>query len=247
MVYLSPEKFFESIFEKEKKFDEEMANFDPNELEDPNAEVVEGVEPKRKAPPTIDKYLTELELKVYNELKSGSAIQPDTLINLYRYIVSSDLAYSRGLIIDLSSVVQEKSHIEQLLSGQYGGFIIDYVIELTMPETELLERIKDFKLSTKSMDVTNYRDIELMKKPKVPKKLVYPDDEVEEDEQPIEEGDPELNEEQLALIPTEKDLIEITNFYDIFIHQLDYYKKVQYPICKEFIMTLKRIIILNMM
>jgi len=240
MVYLSPEKFFESIFEKEKKFDEEMANFDPNELEDPNAEVVEGVEPKRKAPPTIDKYLTELELKVYNELKSGSAIQPDTLINLYRYIVSSDLAYSRGLIIDLSSVVQEKSHIEQLLSGQYGGFIIDYVIELTMPETELLERIKDFKLSTKSMDVTNYRDIELMKKPKVPKKLVYPDDEVEEDEQPIEEGDPELNEEQLALIPTEKDLIEITNFYDIFIHQLDYYKKVQYPICKEFIMTLKK-------
>ena len=240
MVYLSPEKFFETIFEKEKKFDEEMANFDPNELEDPSAEVVEGVEPKRKAPPVIDKYLTELELRVYKELKSGSAIKPQTLNDLYKYIITSDLAYSRGVIIELSSIVQQKSHIEQLLSGDLGGFVIDYVIDLTMPESELLERIKDFRFSTKSMDITNYRDIELMKKPKVPKKLVYPDDEVEDEEPPQEEAEPDLTEEQIALIPLAKDLIEITNFEDIFNKQLEYYKNVQYPICKELILSLKK-------
>ena len=85
--------------------------------------------------------------------------------------------------------------------------------------------------------------IELMKKPKIPKKEIL-EDEIEYDEEnkpivPEPEPEPELTDEDMEKIPKKEDLVEITDNEKIFNEQLDYYENIQYPKVMEYVQTLK--------
>ena len=98
---------------------------------------------------------------------------------MFMYILHSDFANSRGIVIDMNSNIFEKtddpnndtqSFVEKILNGFYGNVTVDYVVDLYMNKDELRERNNNMKMNMKTLKIIGDRDIELMKKPKIPKK-----------------------------------------------------------------------------
>ena len=281
MVYLEPTKFFDDIFKKVADFEEKMLTWDeehpkeeePNpeenpeeqEQEDPKAKKKKAKkeepnnylaswepEPAKNVKPEVDSVLNEVELAVYNDLINGQGVSELNMQRMYMYILHSDLAISRGVVIDMSSTISpesedpnhdSRSFSEKILTGFYGPVDVDYVVELTMDKDELTERNNNIKFNLKTLQNISPREIELMKKPKVAKKEIL-EDEIEYDEEgkqivPEPEPEPELGEEELEKIPKPEDLLEITNNSKIFQEQYDYYEDVQKPIVMEYVEKLK--------
>ena len=282
MVYLEPSKFFDDIFKKVADFEEKMLTWDeehPKE-EEPNpeennpeeAEQEEGKpkkakkakkeevnylaswepEPAKNVKPEVDSVLNEVELAVYNDLINGQGVSELNMQRMYMYILHSDLAISRGVVIDMSSNITPESDdpekdsrcfVERILTGFYGPVEVDYVVELSMDKEELTERNNLIKFNLKTLQNISPREIELMKKPKINKKEIL-EDEIEYDEEgkqivPEPEPEPELGEEELEKIPKPEDLLEITNNAKIFKEQYDYYENVQKPVVMEYVEKLK--------
>ena len=281
MVYLEPTKFFDDIFKKVADFEEKMLTWDeehPKE-EEPNPEEnpEEGEqdeakakkakkakkeevnylaswepEPAKNVKPEVDSVLNEVELAVYNDLINGQGVSELNMQRMYMYILHSDLAISRGVVIDMSSTITPESDdpehdnrcfVERILTGFYGPVEVDYVVELSMDKNELTERNNSIKFNLKSLQNISPREIDLMKKPKIAKKEIL-EDEIEYDEEgkqivPEPEPEPELGEEELEKIPKPEDLLEITNNAKIFKEQYDYYEDVQKPIVMEYVEKLK--------
>ena len=282
MVYLEPTKFFDDIFKKVADFEEKMLTWDeehpkeeePNPEENPEegAEQEEGKAKKAKKPkkeevnylaswepeptknvkPEVDSVLNEVELAVYNDLINGQGVSELNMQRMYMHILHSDLAISRGVVIDMCSNItpesddpnhDNRSFVERILNGFYGPVEVDYVVELSMDKEELTERSNLIKFNLKTLQNISPREIELMKKPKVKKKEIL-EDEIEYDEEgkqivPEPEPEPELGEEELEKIPKPEDLLEITNNAKIFEEQYDYYENVQKPIVMEYVEKLK--------
>ena len=281
MVYLEPTKFFDEIFKKVADFEEKMLTWDeehPKE-EEPNpeenqeeGEQEEGKKKQKKAPkkeetnylaswepepaknvkPEVDSVLNEVELAVYNDLINGQGVSEQNMQRMYMYILHSDLAISRGVVIDMNSNISPESDdpehdsrcfAEKILTGFYGPVEVDYVVELNLDKDELNQRNNAMKFNLKTLQNISPRDIELMKKPKVPKKEIL-EDEIEYDEEgkqiiPEPEPEPELGEEELEKIPKPEDLLEITNKEKIFKEQYDYYEDVQKPVVMKYVEKLK--------
>ena len=281
MVYLEPTKFFEDIFKKVADFEEKMLTWDeehPKE-EEPNpeenqeeADQEEGKpkkpkkqkkeevnylaswepEPTKNVKPEVDSVLNEVELAVYNDLINGQGVSELNMQRMYMYILHSDLAISRGVVIDMYSNIYPESNdpnqtnmcfVERILTGFYGPVEVDYVVELLMDKEELTERNNSIKFNLKTLQNISPRDIELMKKPKIKKKEIL-EDEIEYDEEgkqivPEPEPEPELGEEELEKIPKPEDLLEITNNAKIFEDEYNYYEQVQKPIVQEYVNKLK--------
>ena len=282
MVYLEPTKFFEEIFKKVADFEEKMLTWDeehqkeeepnPEENQEEPAEQQEEVkakkpkkkkeepnylaswepEPPKNTKPEVDSVLNEVELAVYNDLINGQGVSELNMQRMYMYILHSDLAISRGVVIDMSSTITPESDdpehdnrcfVERILTGFYGPVEVDYVVELSMDKNELTERNNSIKFNLKSLQNISPREIDLMKKPKIAKKEIL-EDEIEYDEEgkqivPEPEPEPELGEEELEKIPKPEDLLEITNNAKIFKEQYDYYEDVQKPIVMEYVEKLK--------
>ena len=280
MVYLEPTKFFEEIFKKVADFEEKMLTWDeehPKEEEpnpDENPEEGEQDETKKKqkkvkkeetnylaswepeptknVKPEVDSVLNEVELAVYNDLINGQGVSEQNMQRMYMYILHSDLAISRGVVIDMNSNItpesddpesDSRSFVEKILTGFYGPVEVDYVVELTLDKNELNQRNNAMKFNLKTLQNISPRDIELMKKPKIAKKEIL-EDEIEYDEEgkqiiPEPEPEPELGEEELEKIPKDADLLEITNNEKIFKEQYDYYEDVQKPIVMDYVEKLK--------
>ena len=261
MVYLDPTKFFESIFAKVAEFEEKMANWDENEgQEDANNEPAEGEEEKdkekekpKKQKPGVDSVLNSVEFDVYTDLTKGQGISELNMQRLYMYLLHSDLALSRGVVIDMNSNIYPKTDdinndtrcfVEKVLTGYYGNVEVDYVVDLTIDREDLEERKNKLKFNLKTLKYISPREIELMKKPKIAKKEIL-EDEIEYDEEgkpiiPEPEPEQELTEEELEKIPKPEDLLEITDFDRIFNEQYDYYINTQYPKVMEYVQTLKK-------
>ena len=280
MVYLEPTKFFEEIFKKVADFEEKMLTWDeehPKE-EEPNPEEnqEEGEqdeakkkqkkvkkeetnylaswepEPVKNVKPEVDSVLNEVELAVYNDLINGQGVSEQNMQRMYMYILHSDLAISRGVVIDMNSNIAPESDdpesdsrcfVEKILTGFYGPVEVDYVVELTLDKNELNQRNNAMKFNLKTLQNISPREIELMKKPKIPKKEIL-EDEIEYDEEgkqiiPEPEPEPELGEEELEKIPKPEDLLEITNNEKIFNEQYKYYENEQRPIVMEYVEKLK--------
>ena len=282
MVYLEPTKFFDDIFKKVADFEEKMLTWDeehpkeeePNPEENPEeAEQDEGnkakkakkqkkeevnylaswePEPAKNVKPEVDSVLNEVELAVYNDLINGQGVSELNMQRMYMYILHSDLAISRGVVIDMSSTitpenedpeVDTQSFVERILNGFYGPVEVDYVIELCMDKNELTARNDAIRFNLKTLQNISPREIDLMKKPKIAKKEIL-EDEIEYDEEgkqivPEPEPEPELGEEELEKIPKPEDLLEITNNDKIFHEQYDYYKDVQKPAVMKYVEKLK--------
>ena len=280
MVYLEPTKFFDEIFKKVADFEEKMLTWDeehPKE-EEPNPEEnpEEGEqdeskkkqkkvkkeetnylaswepEPAKNVKPEVDSVLNEVELAVYNDLINGQGVSELNMQRMYMYILHSDLAISRGVVIDMNSNIAPESDdpdydnrcfVEKILSGFYGPVEVDYVVELNLNKDELNQRNNNMKFNLKTLQNISPREIELMKKPKIAKKEIL-EDEIEYDEEgkqiiPEPEPEPELGEEELEKIPKPEDLLEITNNEKIFKEQYDYYENVQKPIVMKYVEKLK--------
>ena len=281
MVYLEPTKFFEDIFKKVADFEEKMLTWDeehpkeeePNpeenqeEAEQDDAKAKKAKKPKKEevnylaswepeptknVKPEVDSVLNEVELAVYNDLINGQGVSELNMQRMYMYILHSDLAISRGVVIDMSSNITPESNdpnhdnkcfVEKILTGFYGPVEVDYVVELSMDKNELTERNDSIRFNLKTLQNISKREIELMKKPKIAKKEVL-EDEIEYDEEgkqivPEPEPEPELGEEELEKIPKPEDLLEITNNAKIFKEQYNYYEDVQRPIVMEYVEKLK--------
>ena len=273
-------KFFDEIFKKVADFEEKMLTWDeehPKE-EEPNPEEnpEEGEqdeakkkqkkvkkeetnylaswepEPTKNVKPEVDSVLNEVELAVYNDLINGQGVSEQNMQRMYMYILHSDLAISRGVVIDMNSNIapesddpdyDNRSFVEKILSGFYGPVEVDYVVELNLNKDELNQRNNSMRFNLKTLQNISPRDIELMKKPKVAKKEIL-EDEIEYDEEgkqiiPEPEPEPELGEEELEKIPKPEDLLEITNNEKIFKEQYDYYEDVQKPAVMEYVEKLK--------
>ena len=281
MVYLEPTKYFDDIFKKVADFEEKMLTWDeehpkeeePNPEENPEEQEQEDPKAKKKKPkkeevnnylaswepepaknvkPEVDSVLNEVELAVYNDLINGQGVSELNMQRMFMYILHSDLAISRGVVIDMSSTIppesddpnhDSRSFSEKILTGFYGPVDVDYVVELNMDKDELTERNDKIRFNLKTLQNISPREIELMKKPKVVKKEIL-EDEIEYDEEgkqivPEPEPEPELGEEELEKIPKPEDLLEITNNSKIFQEQYDYYEDVQKPIVMEYVEKLK--------
>jgi adenylate/nucleoside-diphosphate kinase len=232
MVLLDPQEFFKGIFNKQKLFEEELSSWEPPQ-EDPENPIPEDQKPK---PPQISKYLSPLELEVYNDLMDGNSVKQETLYEIFKLIARSDLAFSRGLIIDQQSWLIDPSFAENLLNGNFGSIIIDYVIELRMPQEELEYRIKSIKHNLLNLETITQRDIELIRKPKKKLKVEYEDDEADENEPQEEEEekeeevkDEDLPEEIKEILPKPDDLLEITDLQETFQSQMIFYNEELYP------------------
>ena len=282
MVYLEPTKFFDDIFKKVADFEEKMLTWDeehpkeeePNPEENPEeAEQDEAnkakkakkakkeevnylaswePEPAKNVKPEVDSVLNEVELAVYNDLINGQGVSELNMQRMYMYILHSDLAISRGVVIDMSSTItpenddpehDNQSFVERILNGFYGPVEVDYVVELSMDKKELTSRNNAIRFNLKTLQNISPREIELMKKPKIAKKEIL-EDEIEYDEEgkqivPEPEPEPELGEEELEKIPKPEDLLEITDNDKIFKEQYDYYEDVQKPKVMEYVEKLK--------
>lgn len=245
MVFLNPLNYIDEIFAKVAKFEEELANNGEDNNEADEADDATPNKPKKakKGPESV---LTKLEFDIYEELISGREISEYNLNELFKTLLTSDLAFSRGIIIEHDSAIfpeDRKSFSEMLLEGHYGNIQIDYVVDLTMQENEINLRKSTFKFNLKSTKIISQRDIELMLKPKKPKKVVYEDeinDEEEAAEEPNTEEPVELSDEEKERIPKEADLLEIKNFEECYLEKFDYYINVQIPYIKTFAKTLKK-------
>ena len=280
MVYLEPTKFFDEIFKKVADFEEKMLTWDeehpkeeePNQEENPEeAEQDETKkkqkkvkkeetnflaswepEPTKNVKPEVDSVLNEVELAVYNDLINGQGVSELNMQRMYMYILHSDLAISRGVVMDMNSNIAPESDnpesdnrcfVEKILTGFYGPVEVDYVVELNLAKDELNERNNLMKFNLKTLQNISPREIDLMKKPKIAKKEIL-EDEIEYDEEgkqiiPEPEPEPELGEEELEKIPKPEDLLEITDNERIFKEQYDYYEDIQKPIVMEYVEKLK--------
>ena len=280
MVYLEPTKFFDEIFKKVADFEEKMLTWDeehpkeeePNQEENPEEAEQDDTkkkqkkvkkeetnylaswepEPAKNVKPEVDSVLNEVELAVYNDLINGQGVSEQNMQRMYMYILHSDLALSRGVVIDMNSNIAPESDdpehdnrcfVEKILTGFYGPVEVDYVVELNLDRDELNQRNNAMKFNLKTLQNISPRDIELMKKPKIAKKEIL-EDEIEYDEEgkqivPEPEPEPELGEEELEKIPKPEDLLEITNNEKIFKEQYDYYEDIQKPIVMEYVEKLK--------
>lgn len=246
MVFLNPLSFIDTIFAKVAKFEEDLANSGEDNPE-PQDEEEDPNKPKKQKK-GVESVLTILENDIYNELTSGKAISEDNMKALYKNILTSNLAFSRGVIIEHNSAIypldENNSFSEMLLNGHFGNIKIDYIVDLTMPDDEVHLRKDTIKYNLKTANIISRRDIELIIKPKKLQKVIY-EDEINEEEQNemeinMEENQPELSDEDKEKIPKDKDLLEIQNFEENFNNMLDYYKKIQIPIYNEVIKTLKK-------
>ena len=282
MVYLEPTKFFDDIFKKVADFEEKMLTWEeehPKE-EEPNPEENQEEaeqdeankakkakkakkeevnylaswepEPAKNVKPEVDSVLNEVELAVYNDLINGQGVSELNMQRMYMYILHSDLAISRGVVIDMSSTItpesdnpehDNQSFVERILNGFYGPVEVDYVVELSMNKKELTSRNNSIRFNLKTLQNISPREIDLMKKPKIAKKEIL-EDEIEYDEEgkqivPEPEPEPELGEEELEKIPKPEDLLEITDNDKIFKEQYDYYEDVQKPKVMEYVEKLK--------
>ena len=236
LVLLDPQEFFKGIFSKQKLFEEELAAYEPPQ-EDPDNPLPPDQKPK---PPQITKFLSPIELEVYNDLLDGRCVRQEALYEIFKLISKSDFAYSRGLLIDQQSWITTPSFAEELSNGTFGSIIIDYVIELNMPQEELLYRISSIKHNLKSLETITNRDLELIRKPKKKEKIEYEDDEADENE-PVEEEEEkeeEIKEEDLPeeikeILPKKEDLLEITDMQQVFDSQMSFYNDELYPKFKE--------------
>ncbi len=246
MVFMNPLAFIDEIFAKVAKFEEELANSGEDNVEPEEGDEADPNKPKKvkKGPESV---LSGLEYNIYTELSCGKAISEENLYSMHKTILTSNLAFSRGVLIEHNSAIypgdDNKSFSELLLSGYFGNVKIDYVINLTMPESEIELRKNSIKFNLKSTNIISKRDIELIMKPKKPIKIVFEDEINEDEEEQAEmnaEEQQELSEEEKEKIPKESDLLEIQNFEENFKQMLEYYFSVQMPIYKEFIKTLKK-------
>ncbi len=245
MVFLNPLSYLDEIFLKVAKFYEDLENSGEDNPEPEGEDVDPNVSKKVKKGP--DSVLTKLEYDIYCELNSGKAISDENLKGMYKAIIHSDLAKSRGIIIEHDSTIyppEEKSFSEQLFEGVFGEVKIDYIINLTMPENEINLRRNSLKFNLKTTNIISKRDIELIIKAKKPKKEIFEDEIVEdENENPeeVQEEEPiELSDEEKEKIPKETDLISIQDFENIYKNQFNYYNEFQLPIYKEQIKKLKK-------
>jgi len=247
MVFLNPLTFIDSILQKVAKFEEDLANSgeDNADVEDQeNPDASDKLKNNKKGPESV---LSVLEFDIYTELTSGKAISEENINSLYKSILSSNLAFSRGVIIEHNSAVysseENNSFSELLLNGYFGNIKIDYVIDLIMPESEIRLRKSTLKFNLKTTSIISRRDIELIIKPKKPIKVIYEDEIVEEEEENPDaniEEIPELSDEEKEKIPKESDLLDILNFEENYSAMFDYYNSIQLPIYKEFIKSLKK-------
>lgn len=262
MVYLEPTKFFESIFAKVAEFEEKMANWDENEGQEEVNNEAEGEEGEnkdkekevpKKQKPGVDTVLNKVEYDIYCDLTRGQGISELNMQRMYMYLLHSDLAFSRGVVIDMNSNIYPKTDdpnndtrcfVEKILTGYYGNVEVDYVVDLTIDKEDLEERKQKMKFNLKTLKTISPREIELMKKPKIVQKEIL-EDEIEYDEEgkpivPEPEPEQELTEEELEKIPKPEDLLEITDFDRIFEEQYEYYYNTQYPKVLEYVNTLKK-------
>jgi adenylate kinase family enzyme/YHS domain-containing protein len=237
MVYIHPEKIFKNIFEKVAKYEEDMANFDdspdiPNDTSQDPADI-ENL-PRKEKPSVDTAFNSEIERLVYHEIVNGQCIQPETLIKLYKTLIFSDLAYSRGILIEHNTAIGE-SFAENLLSGLYGNVEIDYVVDLTLQSEELELRKKGVRYNLKTLDLITSRELQLLKRPKVKKPVRYEDEELdEEDEEPITSVHDIDDSEQLEEhIPREADLLELPGYNSQFKEKLDFWFDSQLPYYRE--------------
>jgi adenylate/nucleoside-diphosphate kinase len=238
MVYLDPEKYFANIFTKVAKYEEDMQNWDDGSGE-PNDDQGDDAARPKKVKPGLDSVLYKLEEKVYSDLMEGREIPRESMFELYKNIIHSDLAYSRGLVIDLHTSVDEISFANLVLDGHFGNLSVDYVVNLVLPDEELLWRKNGMMFNLKTLQNISKREIQIMKKPKTKKKELFEDEEVEEEGEAQVNEEIELSDEMKELIPTEKDLLKITNFDKIFAEKLKFYEEVQLPRLKEYYKQLK--------
>ena len=138
-------------------------------------------EPTKNVKPEVDSVLNEVELAVYNDLINGQGVSEQNMQRMYMYILHSDLAISRGVVIDMNSNIAPESDdpdydkrcfCEKILTGFYGPVDVDYVVELNLDKDELNQRNNAMKFNLKTLQNISPRDIELIKKPKVPKKEI---------------------------------------------------------------------------
>ena len=103
--------------------------------------------PKKREKPGVDSVLNEIELAVYNDIINGSGISELNMQRMLMYILHSDFAKSRGIVIDMNSNIFEKtddpnndtqSFVEKILNGYYGNIVVDYVVDLSMDKFNLL-------------------------------------------------------------------------------------------------------------
>jgi len=100
MVFLNPLTFIDSILQKVAKFEEDLANSgeDNADVEDQeNPDASDKLKNNKKGPESV---LSVLEFDIYTELTSGKAISEENINSLYKSILSSNLAFSRGVIIE---------------------------------------------------------------------------------------------------------------------------------------------------
>ncbi|MCQ2816063.1 MAG: nucleoside monophosphate kinase [archaeon] len=197
MVLLEPKKFFEGIFQKVADFEEKMQSWDENEGAEENneggeeGEGEEKKEKKKKQKPTVDSVLNPVEFAVYDDITNGRPISELNMQRMYMYLLHTDLALSRGVVIDMNSNIFPKTDdpnndtdcfVAKLLKGYYGNVEIDYVVDLNINKEELIERKNSMKFNLKTLRNITPREIELIKKPKVQKKEIL-EDEIEYDEE----------------------------------------------------------------
>ena len=79
-------------------------------------------------------------------------------------------------ILKKKSQIQKKIKKELIkkknLTGFYSPFDVNYVVELNLDKNELNQRNNAMKFNLKTLQNISPRDIELIKKPKVPKKEI---------------------------------------------------------------------------
>ena len=95
-----------------------------------------------------------------------------------------------------------------LLNGHFGNVHIDYFINLTLNEEEDKSRIEGIRYYIKTGEKLTKRELEIMLNPTKPKKEIYPDEEI--DEENIDNEQPEALDEEL--IPKDDDFIDIIRF-----------------------------------
>jgi YHS domain-containing protein len=247
MVYLEPTKFFESVLSKSQKFDEALAEFienNPDQAQDSSKANDPADQEPRPAKPEIETFLTEIELEAYHHLMTGMGIEEDLLYRIYKHISGSELAQSRGMIIDQCSSIDNPSFAERLLhNGDLGGFKVDFVLELKMSSDEIERRFKTLKYSLKTNSYISDREIELIKRPKKSKAIRYEDEPLEEVDNPddiVDDKDENLPEEILELLPKKEDIVTDPEFGARYENEVDFYNNVQYPIFLELISRMKK-------
>lgn len=174
-------------------------------------------------------------------MTEGRSISEGDYGEILKYISKSELAYSRGILIDQQSWSQI-SFIDNLIDGVYGSISVDYVVELNMSDDELNYRISSMKHNLKTLEICTSRDLELIRKEKKKEKLEFDDDEPDENDQQEQEEeevkeeeikDEDLPEEKQAILPKFDELLPITDLDLTHYQELKFYKNSVLPKINE--------------